>query len=217
MDHANPLSVVTPSLDGPVLLALSATTGEVTGRQVHRLAGVGSSDGVRKVLARLVRQGIVVAREQAHATLYQLNRKHVAVEAILELTRLRGKIIDQTVAEITRWAIGPLHASFYGSFARSEATEGSDLDLLVVAPESVEDDGLWDKQLDELARLIRLWTGNEAHVVDVTVEALTRMLRSEDPLLQSWRVDALHLCGQPLMDLLRELRTRAGLPWQGLT
>lgn len=88
MDHVNPLSVVTPTLDGPVLLALSATTGRLTGRQVHRLARSGSADGVRKALARLTKQGIVLAEEQSHAILYQLNRNHVAAEPILELLRV---------------------------------------------------------------------------------------------------------------------------------
>lgn len=212
MDHTNPLAVVTPTLDGPVLLALSATTGDFTGRQVHRLAGVGSPDGVRRVLARLVRQGVVLAREEPYATLYRLNRDHVAADAILDLTRLRIKIIDQIAGAIREWTTPPLHASLYGSFARNDGTESSDLDLLVVAPEADESEDAWSEQIDGLTRLIQLWTGNEAHVLDTSTAVLTEMLRHDDPLLASWRADALHLDGLPLMDLLRELRIGAGLP-----
>ena len=86
MDLAMPLAVVTPTLDAAVLHALAATTARASGAQVHRMAGTGSPDGVRKVLTRLVAQGIVLADEYPNATLYLLNRDHVAAEAIVALT-----------------------------------------------------------------------------------------------------------------------------------
>ena len=53
--------VVTPTLDAAVLHARAATTARASGAQVHQMAGTGSPDGVRRVLARLVAQGIVLA------------------------------------------------------------------------------------------------------------------------------------------------------------
>src|SRR5450756_1807365 len=53
MDLAMPLAVVTPTLDAAVLHALAATTARASGAQVHRMAGMGSPDGVRRVLTRL--------------------------------------------------------------------------------------------------------------------------------------------------------------------
>ena len=119
VDLSNPLAVVTPTLDAAVLLALAATTGWATGAQVHRMAGAGSDDGVRRVLARLVDQGIVLADQHPHATLYSLNRNHVAADAIVSLTRLRAEIIDRIGVALKNWSPSPpVHASLFGSFAR---------------------------------------------------------------------------------------------------
>jgi predicted nucleotidyltransferase len=216
VDHTNPLAVVTPTLDGPVLNALAATTGAATGAHVQRLAGVGSPDGVRRVLARLVGQGVVLFEEHAHATLYRLNREHVAVPAIIELTRLRARIVELIGAEIADWRIQPSHASLFGSFARGQADVDSDIDVLLVANPPVTSADDWIGQVDRLAGLIFRWTGNHAHIVDATQDTLIAMLRNDDPLITSWRADAVHLSGQRIMDLLRSLRPAAGLELKGL-
>ena len=108
MDLSMPLAVVTPTLDAAVLHALAATTARASGAQVHRMAGAGSPDGVRKVLTRLVVQGIVLADEYPNATLYLLNRDHVAAEAIVALTRLRTPIIERITDALSRWSPWPL-------------------------------------------------------------------------------------------------------------
>lgn len=216
MESENPLAVVTPTLDAAVLRALAATTGAATGAHVHRMAGAGSPDGVRRVLARLVLQGIVLAEDHAHATLYRLNRDHVATDAILELTRLKGKIVDRIRGEIDEWTLSPLHASLFGSFARGDGDVDSDIDILLVAPTSEINETGWAEQVDALARHIQLWTGNMAQALDTTPETVQLMLRGADPLIESWRADAVHLAGLPLLDLLRQLRTSAGLELERL-
>jgi len=130
MDLAMPLAVVTPTLDAAVLHALADTTARASGAQVHRMAGTGSPDGVRRVLTRLVAQGIVLAEEHPNATLYLLNRDHVAADAIVALTRLRSTIIDRITDAVSHWSPEPVHASLFGSFARGEATTNSDIDIL---------------------------------------------------------------------------------------
>src|SRR5674476_439999 len=131
MDLAMPLAVVTPTLDAAVLHALAATTARASGGQVHRMAGTGSPDGVRRVLTRLVAQGIVLADQHPNATFYLLNRDHVAADAIVALTRLRTTIIDRITDALSSWSPEPVHASLFGSFARGEATTTSDIDILV--------------------------------------------------------------------------------------
>ena len=198
--------MVTPTLDAAVLQALAATTGWASGSQVHRLGGAGSPDGVRKVLARLVRQGIVLASEHPHATLYALNRDHLAAEAIVSLTLLRGAVVDRISGAIGATPFPVLHASLFGSFARGEATADSDIDILVVvdAPDRVPDDERV-AVLDGLALDVRRWTGNRAQIVDLTVPALAEMVSASDPLVDSWRADHVHLTGARLLDLLRRL------------
>jgi predicted nucleotidyltransferase len=176
---------------------------------------VGSPDGVRRVLARLVVQGVVLAEEHAHATLYRLNRDHVATKSIIELTRLREEILNRIQRTVDAWDIQPIHASLYGSFARGEADEASDLDFLLVVDTATASDDQWLRQIDELARLVQQWTGNVAHLVDTTPETLALMLRDDDPLIGSWRAQAIHLAGMQLMDLLRRVMAEAGLKPKG--
>ena len=206
VDLSNPLAVVTPTLDAPVLLALAATTGWATGAQVHRMAGAGSDDGVRRVLARLVDQGIVLADPHPHATLYLLNRNHVAANAIVSLTRLRAEIIDRIVATLKSWSPSPpRHASLFGSFARGEATTDSDIDLLIVSEAAVDAD-LTAEAVDELIVAIRQWTGNNAHIVERRPDELAEMITADDPLVASWRADHIDLVGARLLHLLRDVR-----------
>ena len=207
LDLTRPLAVVTPTLDAAVLHALAATTAWASGAQVHRMAGAGSPDGVRKVLARLVEQGIVLAEHHPHATLYLLNRDHVAAGPIVALTRLRGEIIDRITTAVTHWSPPLVHASLFGSFARAEAGTASDIDvLLVLTPEAGADQDRRTTQLDELGRDILAWTGNRAQIVDVTPAVLAAMVAAGDPLVESWRVDHVHLAGTRLLDLLRQVR-----------
>jgi len=205
MDLSNPLAVVTPTLDAAVLQALAGTTGWATGGHVHRLAGSGSDDGVRRVLARLVDQGIVLADQHSHATLYLLNRDHVAAEAIVGLTRLRGVIIDRIKGALASWSPAPVHASLFGSFARGEATADSDIDLLVVT-RPVADPEMTAAAVDQLAVELQKWTGNGAQIVDRDFDQLAAMIASDDPLIASWRADHIDVTGTRLLDLLRNVR-----------
>lgn len=204
MDLSKPLAVVTPTLDAAVLQALAATTGWVSGAQVHRQGGAGSPDGVRKVLARLVHQGIVLASEHRHATLYSLNRDHVAADAIVSMTLLRGAVVDRIKAAIEAGPATPTHASLFGSFARGDASADSDIDVLVVfdEPGRAPDDER-AAFLDDLAEDVRRWTGNRAQIVALTVPVLAEMAAADDPLVDSWRADHVHLAGTRLLDLLR--------------
>jgi predicted nucleotidyltransferase len=205
MDLSNPLAVITPTLDAAVLQALTATTGWATGAHVHRMAEAGSDDGVRRVLARLVDQGIVVADQHSHATLYLLNRDHVAAEAIIALTRVRGVIIDRITAALQDWSPQPVHASLFGSFARGEATTDSDIDVLVVVDPAADADTV-EEAVDRLDADVRRWTGNAAHIVDRKPDALAVMVAADDPLVRSWRADHIDLIGTRLLDLLRDVR-----------
>jgi predicted nucleotidyltransferase len=206
VDLSMPLAVVTPTLDAAVLHALAATTAWTSGAQVHRMAGAGSPDGVRRVLARLVGQGIVLADAHPHATLYLLNRDHVAAGEIVAMTRIRATIIERITAALEGWSPQPLHASLFGSFARGDATTTSDIDVLVVM--SAADNASSDTQalqIDQLASDIMKWTGNRGHIVNPAPDTLTAMIAGDDPLLASWRAEQIHVMGERLLDLLRSL------------
>lgn len=209
MDLAQPLKTVTPTLDAAVLQVLTATTGWTTGGQVHRRGATGSPDGVRRVLGRLVQQGIVLAEPHPHATLYLFNRDHVCAPAIAAMVRVRAEIVERIMGALGRWGEAPVHASLFGSFARGEAGEDSDIDMLVVRADApvVDPDGVeqsrWEEQLERLTANVQSWTGNQAHLVDITVADLARMVAGQDPLVTSWRVDHVDLVGVRMLNLLR--------------
>ena len=208
MDLSFPLASVAPTLDAGVLQVLAATTAGCTAAEVHRRLGRGSDEGVRKVLARLVRQGVVLVETPARYSLYHLNREHLAVPYIEALTRVRGELFQRIREEVASWQVEPIHAGLFGSFARGTADSDSDIDVLLVRPAALADleEATWLQQLDRLDHQIRAWTGNAAQIIDLTPATLGQMARENDPLVDSWRADAIPVHGERILDLLRTLR-----------
>jgi hypothetical protein len=130
-----------------------------------------------------------------------LNRDHVTAGAIVEITRARGAIIDRIIGHLSRWESPPRHSSPFGSFARGDADNGSDIDVLVVLSDASGDDPVSGSQAaaDDLTAAVRRWTGNDAHVVTTTMTTMTTMTTiaemrdAADPLLDSWLADHVHL------------------------
>lgn len=208
MDLSFPLATIAPTLDAGVLHVLAATTAGCTAAEVHRRLGHGSDEGVRKVLARLVRQGVVLAETPARYPLYRLNREHVAAPHIEALTRVRDQIFANIRVEVAGWQIAPLHAGLFGSFARGTAHSDSDIDVLLVRPEVLAEhaEDAWLDQLGHLERRIRDWTGNAAQIIDLAPGTLGQMAHDGDPLVDSWRAEDIPVHGERFLDLLRRLR-----------
>lgn len=208
MDLSNPLATVAPTLDAGVLLVLAATGSMCTAPEVHRRLGYGSDEGVRKVLARLVHQGVVLIDYPTRFPVYSLNRKHLAVRHIVALTILRDEIVAHIRDAVDAWAVAPLHVGLFGSFARGTADDRSDIDVLVVRSDdfSEADEETWAAQISELSRDILAWTGNPAQIVEVSRAALIDMDDASDPLIDSWRADGIPLLGGRFAQFLRSLR-----------
>ena len=208
MDLSFPLATVAPTLDAGVLQVLAATTAECSAAEVHRRLGHGSDEGVRKVLARLVRQGVVLVQTPARYPIYRLNRQHIAVPHIEALTRVRGELFKRVRDEVANWEVEPIHAGLFGSFARGTAGSDSDIDVLLVRSEALTDveEAAWVEQLARLDHQIRAWTGNSAQIIDLTMTNLGQMARENDLLVESWRAENVPLHGERMLDLLRRLR-----------
>lgn len=195
MDLSRPMRVVTPTLDGDVLVVLAGTDAPLTGRQVHLLLGRASEAGVRQALGRLVEQGIVVRSPAGRAHLYRLNREHLAAPHVIALAGLRAALIERLRGELAGWGVRPALAVLFGSAARRESDEWSDLDLLVVRPAGIHaDDPRWRAQVDELARRAHAWTGNDAEVLEYGEEELPARLAAE-PVLAAAARDGVALAG----------------------
>src|SRR5436190_2670492 len=156
MDVSSPISSVIPSLDGSVLGALAGTTAPINLSSVHKLAGRGSLSGVRRVLVRLVGTGIVLDVPGG----YVLNRDHVAVPAVSSLAHLWAEVLDRVRRHVAEWPHAPRLVGVYGSAARRNGDNESDIDLLVVS-----DSAGTPEQAAALGAHVQRWTGNATHVV----------------------------------------------------
>jgi hypothetical protein len=174
MDFRRPLQVVTPTLDGDVLSVLARAEAEMTGRELQRVIGHGSHQGIRNAADRLAEQGVVSRRSAGNANLYQLNRDHVAASWIEGLASLPAQVLDRLRDAISRWEQLPTLVVLFGSVARGKATPQSDLDLLVVRPADCEpDEPVWQQQLSTLQVHASAWTGNDARVLEFGEQELT--------------------------------------------
>lgn len=209
MDSSAPYLAVLPDSTSKVLVVLARTTRPLSGREVARLSG-GSRSTVARVLQRLAEQGLVNVQEAGAgaALLFTLNRRHLAAEPVLALLSLRQALIDRLRSELTTWATPPCHASLFGSVARGDGDASSDVDLFIVRPEAtVEEDGGWRRQLDELAGLVLGWTGHHAGIAEIGVQELERLKQEHPPIVDELLSDAVTLTGPPAQVLLGEAVT----------
>jgi predicted nucleotidyltransferase len=207
MDVSRPYAVLSPSLDAEVLTVLARTSRPLTGGDVARLVRRGSRRGVGLALRRLADQGVVTSQRAGNATLYALNREHLAAPAVEILAGMRDRLQERLREEIAGWELAPRHASFFGSAARGEGDERSDIDLFIVRPRGVDDDDpRWREQLDRLARNVRAWTGNRAGIAEVPEAELRRLRRERPPVVGELIHDAVALAGPPARELLASPR-----------
>src|SRR5258708_27132853 len=134
MDLSDPTRAVTPTLDGTVLAVLAAAGKPLTVGQVAQQAARGSEIGIRRSLARLVEQGIVRATLMGRNTVHELNREHVAAGVAELLAGLRSELWRRLRDEVASWRVRPLYACVFGSAARGDGDESSDIDLVRVHP-----------------------------------------------------------------------------------
>ena len=96
-------------------------------------------------------------------------------------------------------------AVLFGSAARNEATETSDLDLLLIRPARIgTDDDSWQEQLISLSEAASRWTGNDARVVEYGEDELMHLVGRE-PVLQDAADEGVDLSGS-----FRRLWKKAG-------
>jgi predicted nucleotidyltransferase len=193
MDLAMPIRSVIPSLDSDVFRVLAETTEPMSARRIHGLARVGSYVGVKNVLQRLVTQGLATSVEAPPASLYAANRSHLAWPAIEELARLRSKLFDRIRDEVARWKPAPDAVVIYGSTARGDGHDSSDVDLLVVTKASRRDEA--ESLATDLGQQIRAWTGNNTQVTVFTPAGIRRLNDMNDPVLTNIRRDAILVGG----------------------
>lgn len=197
MRFTESVSSVVPGLHGRVLGVLARTDRALTGRAVAGLLHTPASpSGVQKVLDDLVSNGVVIAEPAGRARLYTLNRDHVAAQAIDQLAHLRDVLLERIKAEANAWQLPAKAIWLFGSTARGQGDSDSDLDLLIVRPDEIDDsDRIWLEQVDTLSAHASLWSGNSCEVVEYSAHELRDLIGHRARLVTELRRDALPITG----------------------
>lgn len=190
-----PFSSVTPTVDGEVLFRLATLTTPVSLAELSRLIPERSYHGVRNCILRLVAQGIVTQIASGRTSLYQLNREHLAADPVIALARSRERLLERVHELVASWPEVPQFVVLFGSAARGEMSEASDLDFLVLF--SGDSEECRSQSLEQLATSIEAWTGNDAEVIDYAVDEV-RDRGSEVELLRRVQEEGIFIVGDRL-------------------
>jgi predicted nucleotidyltransferase len=204
MDLTHPAFEVLGENRARVLRQLSLLAEGASGRSIHTLSGVKALRTTQQILDDLTKIGIVDVRRMGSANLYTLNREHILwppIETILATpARTEQKIANLLEATLAGHARAIL---LYGSFARNEAGPHSDIDILIVWNNGI-DEQLATELLDMAAQRVRRLTGNDAQLLGVTSTELEGLIARGDPIVDSLRVEARPLkAGVSIKQLLR--------------
>lgn len=206
MELSRPLSTITPTLDGDVLAVLARQDATFTTGALHRVLTQYSEEGIRKVLQRLTRQGIVHSARVGNAYSYRLNRDHLAAEHIIKLADLMNIFLARLTERLEAWEVRPVYAAVFGSAARGSMTMESDLDLLLVRPKDVPDE-LWAAQVDRLVEDVSRWIGNDVRPLQFAEAQIVTSGR-EEPVLRDVLSEGLTVAGSRAW-LSQQLRKRS--------
>ncbi|MEO6712045.1 MAG: nucleotidyltransferase domain-containing protein [Mycobacteriales bacterium] len=132
MNLSDPTRAITATLDGTVLSVLAAAGRPLTVSEVAAKAARGSEIGLRRAIARLIDQGIVRATEVGRNRVHELNRDHIAAPAAEILRDLRLELWRRLRTELATWRQEPVFGCVFGSAARGDGDDNSDIDLLLV-------------------------------------------------------------------------------------
>lgn len=190
MDLSAPTAPLLHGGTSAVLGVLAGTSAGLTGRTVARLAGL-SHAGAGKILTQLVEHGMVLAEPVGAANAYRLNRQHLLVGAALDMVHALDRLEIQLSEAVGSWSVSCAGCALFGSAARRDGTTRSDLDVLVLRPDTVSlDDPKWRAQLDDTASQVEHWTGNPLSWVEFDLGTFTGMITGSDPLIGELRRDA---------------------------
>lgn len=205
MDLTNPTRALAPTIDLQLLTILAGVSGEMSGSEVSRLATLVTSRGVFKALKRLETEGIVQVRTASRLNFYSFNRDHVAAGAVIAAMGLRQKLFERIEGSIKSWKIQPVSLAIFGSAARGDGTPESDIDVLIIRSNKVDEDStVWEEQLYELSHLIYKWSGNHASIIQANEKEIAQMVKDKKSIVKSLKTDALYLVGSNL--IMRETK-----------
>ncbi|HVF19305.1 MAG TPA: nucleotidyltransferase domain-containing protein [Mycobacteriales bacterium] len=206
MDLSAPAASVVPSVRARVLSVLAGADTGLTGRRVAALAGASVAGGAR-ILESLVSGGVVHRVDAGSASLYTLNRDHVGAPAVLALAGMRAELHRRMRELIAQFELPPLSAVLFGSAARGDGDEDSDIDLLLVRPIGVdEDDEIWVDDVERLSERVLSWSGNLLATIQYDLDELERRSMRGPAFLKRVETEGVVLHGAALSSVIRHAK-----------
>lgn len=201
MDFARPVQAVIPGSQGRILAVLVETSAELNLRALARLSGVSLAQASR-VLPGLVSLGMIERRDVPPAALFRVVPEHVAVQALMGLSRARDVALGELGQLAAKLSPPPVSVIVFGSLARGKAGVESDIDLVVVRPAAVgEDSEAWRQGVEAWREEARRLSGNAVEIVEVGEGEIGRLLRGRRPMWKDVLRDGVVVYGAPLVEL----------------
>jgi predicted nucleotidyltransferase len=190
VDTGRPYADVIPGPRGQILATLGQLEAPLTVRALARQASV-SPQRALEIVGELSDAGIVESERAGSALMVSLNREHLAATPILELISLRRRLVQKLERELSEWH-NLAAAWLFGSTARGDGDQSSDVDILLVA-DSTLDDRVWSTTTAQLREQLHVWTGNEAHIVELTRTSFLHLSENGNALIDALRTEAIPL------------------------
>ena len=208
MDFKQPVEAVIPGAQGKILAVLVETATELNLRTIARLAGVSVAQTSR-ILPALVALGLVERREAPPSALFRFVHDHLASQAIALLARARDRVIDELGQTAAALDPAPVSIVVFGSFARGDADAHSDIDVVVVRPEAIdEDDDRWRRELENWCHNAKRLTGNSIEVFEIAEDEITERLSGQGAVWRDVTRDGVTVFGAAV-DQLRGTSARS--------
>ncbi|MCZ2405044.1 nucleotidyltransferase domain-containing protein [Paenarthrobacter sp. Z7-10] len=201
MQLQNPLRAICPALEAEILIALADGRLSTPGALLRERGVHASISGVRRCLERLKENGVVDARHVGNRVEYSLNGEHMLAGLVVEASTATERFTRFLADQIFQWSERPLQATLFGSAARGEMRNDSDIDLLFVVPDGASDQ-LYEA-IGDLAVDAYRFTGNDVRPMVYEVSEVRRA-----PVFDSIDRDGVHIFGDSYW-LSRRLHTLA--------
>jgi predicted nucleotidyltransferase len=208
MDFRQPVAALIPGAHGKLLGVLASMTGELSIRTLARLADVSPAQASR-VLPELERQGFVERREVPPAVLFRLTPGHLATAFLRDFANARQRVIGE-IGELARQIDPPaVSVVIFGSFARATADAESDIDLMVIRPDRVDEDAdPWGESVETFRRSVEALSGNSVDLLEVAESRAAEALATRTGLWEAIATEGVTVLGTDLPSL--RLRRRRG-------
>jgi DNA-binding MarR family transcriptional regulator len=201
VDFVHPVQAVIPGAQGRVLAVLAETTAPLNLSTLARLAGVSVAQASR-VMPRLAELGLVERREIPPSSQFRLIRENVAAQAIIELARSRDSALNQIGSAAADLPVPPVSVIVFGSIARGDADRQSDLDVIVVRPDDVDDDDdVWATAIERWRSTAQAITGNAIEVLELIHGEARTKLSGNAPLWRDVARDGIVVHGLTMNEL----------------